>query len=92
MALNAEGYNAFVLRYRPGAGEQAATEDLAAAISYVFRHSKTLEVSTAGYSLWGSSAGARMAANIGSHGTSTYEGDELPAPACVVMAYTNPLK
>lgn len=32
VAVNAEGCNAFVLRYRPGAGERAATEDLDAAL------------------------------------------------------------
>lgn len=88
VAINAWGCNAFVLRYRPGMGEQAATEDLAAALSTVFRHAGTLGVSTAGYSLWGSSAGARMAANVGSHGTAAYGGDNLPGPAAVVMAYT----
>ena len=88
LEINAAGLNAFVLRYRPGAGERAATEDLAAAISYVFGHSETLGVGTAGYSLWGSSAGARMAANIGSHGTLAYGGDAVPGPVCVVMAYT----
>ena len=88
VAINAWGRNAFVLRYRPGMGEQAATEDLAAALSTVFRHAGALGVSTAGYSLWGSSAGARMAANIGSHGVAAYGGDNLPGPAAVVMAYT----
>ena len=88
VAINAAGVNAFVLRYRAGAGEKAATEDLAAAISTVFRHAKSLGVGTAGYSLWGSSAGARMAANIGSHGSAAFGGDDLPGPACVVMAYT----
>jgi acetyl esterase/lipase len=88
VALNAEGYNAFVLRYRPGVGERAATEDLAAAISYIDRNAKALGVDIAGYSLWGSSAGARMAANIGSHGTVAYGGNALPAPAAVIMAYT----
>lgn len=82
------GYNAFVLKYRVGYGGQIATADLAAALSYIFRHSANLEVSTAGYSLWGSSAGARMAAAIGSHGTARFGGPELPKPAAVVMAYT----
>lgn len=88
VALNAEGYNAFVVRYRPGVGERAATEDLAAAISYIDSNAKALSVDTAGYSLWGSSAGARMAANIGSHGTIAYGGNALPTPAAVIMAYT----
>lgn len=46
-------------------------------------------MSTEGYSLWGSSAGARMAASIGSHGTARFGGDDLPKPSVVVMAYTS---
>jgi acetyl esterase/lipase len=86
--ISASGYNAFVLRYRAGYGRAVATEDLAAAISYVFRNADTLGVSTAGYSLWGSSAGARLAAAVGSHGVASYAGDDLPKPSVVVIAYT----
>jgi acetyl esterase/lipase len=82
------GYNAFVLKYRTGQGAEVATADLAAALAFVFRHAADLEVGTAGYSLWGSSAGARMAAAIGSHGTHSFGAPELPRPAMVVMAYT----
>jgi acetyl esterase/lipase len=83
------GYNAFVLRYRPGVGEQAATEDMAAALSWLFNHSADLGIDTGGYSVWGSSAGARMAANIGSLGPAGFGGDALPKPSVVVMAYTS---
>lgn len=86
--ISARGYNAFVLRYRAGFGGAVATEDLAAAISYIFRNAKTLGVGTRGYSLWGSSAGARMAAAVGSHGVAAYGGDTLPKPSAIVMAYT----
>ena len=86
--INRQGYNVFVLKYRVGQGGTVATQDLAAAISYVFRNSETLDVATEGYSVWGSSAGARMAASIGSHGVATFAGDALPKPAAVVMAYT----
>lgn len=86
--ISKRGFNAFVLKYRVGLGGAAATEDLAAAISYIFRHADALGVSTAGYSLWGSSAGARMAAAIGSHGVARFGGLEVPGPAAVVMAYT----
>ena len=86
--ISARGYNAFVLRYRAGYGGTVATEDLAAAISYIFRNAKALGVGTWNYSLWGSSAGARMAAAIGSHGVAAHGGDMLPRPAAVVMAYT----
>ena len=86
--ISARGYNAFVLRYRAGYGSAVATEDLAAAISYIFRNAKALGVGTRDYSLWGSSAGARMAAAIGSHGVAAHGGDMLPKPSVVVMAYT----
>jgi acetyl esterase/lipase len=86
--INKRGYNAFVLRYRVGYGGAVATEDLATAISYVFRNAGALEVSTEGYSLWGSSAGARMAAGIGTHGVAWFGGEAIPKPSTVVMAYT----
>jgi acetyl esterase/lipase len=86
--ISARGYNAFVLRYRAGYGGAVATEDLAAAISYIFRNAKALGVGTRDYSLWGSSAGARMAAAIGSHGVAAHGSDMLPKPSVVVMAYT----
>jgi acetyl esterase/lipase len=87
-AISKTGYNAFVLRYRAGSGGPIATQDLAAALSYIFRNADMLGVSTDGYSLWGSSAGARMAAAIGSHGVAHFGGDNLPKPSAVVMAYT----
>lgn len=86
--ISRQGYNAFVLRYRVGQGGGAATEDMAAALAYLFRHAASLGIGTADYSLWGSSAGARMAAAIGSHGVARFGGGALPRPATVVMAYT----
>ncbi|CAE6859984.1 hypothetical protein R69749_07444 [Paraburkholderia domus] len=86
--ISKRGYSAFVLKYRAGHGGRIATEDLAAAISFIFRNSEALGVSTEDYSLWGSSAGARMAAFIGSHGVAAFGGDDLPKPSTVVMAYT----
>jgi len=38
--------------------------------------------------VWGSSAGARMAAQIGSYGAANFGGSNLPKPCIVVMAYT----
>lgn len=87
-AISQQGLNAFVLKYRAGEGGRVATEDLAAAVSFIFQNANALQVSTAGYSLWGSSAGARMAASIGSHGTAAFGGKPLPKPSAVVMAYT----
>lgn len=86
--ISQRGFNAFVLKYRAGQGGQVATRDLAAAISTIFQNADTLQVSTEGYSLWGSSAGARMAAAIGSHGTAAFGGAALPKPAVAVIAYT----
>lgn len=78
--ISGRGYNAFVLKYRTGGG-QYAVEDLAAALKFIFQNADELGVGTKHYSLWGSSAGARMAAFIGSSGL-------FPKPAAVVMAYT----
>lgn len=86
LELSKKGYNAFALIYRPGA--QTACEDLARAISFIFEHAKELEVDTECYSLWGGSAGGRMAAWLGSYGPAAFGGDNLPSPGAVVMQYT----
>ncbi len=86
--ISQQGYNAFVLTCRTGQGGAGATRDLAAALTFVFEHAAELEVGTEGYSLWGSSAGARMAAAIGSHGPAAFGGANLPRPAAVITAYT----
>ncbi len=88
LEISKRGYNAFVLKYRAGLGGEVATEDLAMALSWIIRNAGTLGVDTAGYSLWGSSAGARMAAAIGTHGVARFGVRELAKPATVVMAYT----
>jgi acetyl esterase/lipase len=86
--ISSRGYNAFVLKYRARRGGTIATEDLAAAVSYIFRHAGSLGVAKADYSLWGSSAGARMAAAIGSEGTARFGGADLPRPSALVVLYT----
>ncbi|WP_454754099.1 alpha/beta hydrolase [Cupriavidus necator] len=86
--ISKRGLNAFVLKYRAGHGSRVVIEDLAAAVSYIFQNAHALQVGTGGYSLWGSSAGARMAAAIGSHGTAPFGGALLPKPSVVVLAYT----
>ena len=87
LELSKRGYNAFVLKYRVGS-ELRATEDLAAAVSYVFKKAEMFEVSVENYSLWGSSAGARMVGNIALNGTASFGGYDLPKPRIVVIAYT----
>lgn len=86
LELSKRGYNAFALIYRPGA--QTACEDLARAIAWIFAHAGELEVDTEGYSLWGGSAGARMAAWLGSYGPGAFGEEDLPRPAAVVLQYT----
>lgn len=86
LELSKKGYNAFALIYRPGA--KTASADLARAIAFVFEHAAELKVDPADYSLWGGSAGARMAAWLGSNGTVAYGEAEYPRPGAVIMQYT----
>lgn len=86
LELSKKGYNAFALIYRPGA--QTACEDLARAIAFIHEQADELEVDTDRYSLWGGSAGARMAAYLGSYGTAAFGEDDYPQPGAVIMQYT----
>lgn len=86
LEVSKQGYNAFALIYRP----DYAYEDLAAAISFIIEHADELEVDPSGYSLWGGSAGARMAATLGNKdyfrrltGLSSTD-----SAAAVIMQYT----
>ena len=58
------------------------------AIAFIFEHAEELEVDTSDYSLWGGSAGARMAAWLGSYGTESFGEDAYPRPAAVFVNYT----
>ena len=86
LELAKNGYNVFALIYRPGA--DTACEDLARAIAYLHEHAQELQIDMTDYSLWGGSAGARMAAWLGSYGTAYFGEEEYPAPAAVIMQYT----
>ena len=86
LELSEMGYNAFALIYRPGA--QTACEDLARAIAFIHEHADELQVDVSGYSLWGGSAGARMAAWLGSYGTEAFGEKTYPRPGTVIMQYT----
>lgn len=86
LELSKQGYNAFALIYRPGA--QTACEDLSRAIDVIFAHADELKVSTDCYSLWGGSAGARMAAWVGGYGPTRFGGSTRQKAATVVMQYT----
>ena len=86
MELARLGYNAFALIYRPGA--DTACEDLVRAIAFIHENAESLGVDVKGYSLWGGSAGARMAAWLGTYGTESFGEREYPHPAAVIMQYT----
>ena len=86
LELSKQGYNAFALIYRPG----DAYEDLARAITYICDHADELGVQRDGYSLWGGSAGARMAAALG-NGANLRQltgRTDLPQASAVIMQYT----
>lgn len=85
--LAEQGINAFVLVYHTGSAE-VACQDLAKAIDFIFDHAKSLHVSTEGYSLWGGSAGARMAAYLGAYSPRAFGGKTQQRPSAVIMQYT----
>ena len=86
LEISKKGYNAFALIYRQG-GDNAC-KDLAKAISFIIRNKNILNVDINCYSLWGGSAGARMAAWLGQYGTKYFWGDDCPKPGTIVMQYT----
>lgn len=61
LELSKRGYNAFALIYRV----EHPYEDLAKAISFIYNNANMLKIDKRHYSLWGGSAGARMAAVLG---------------------------
>ncbi len=80
------GYNAFALIYRP----DDPYADLAQAITYIHDHAEELQVDPENYSLWGGSAGARMAAALG-NSDYLYQltgRDDIPQASAVIMQYT----
>ena len=55
---------------------------------FLHENAEKLQIDMTDYSLWGGSAGARMAAWLGSYGTAYFGEKEYPAPATVIMQYT----
>jgi enterochelin esterase-like enzyme/acetyl esterase/lipase len=80
------GYNSFALIYRP----DHPYEDLGRAICYVHDHASELQVDPDGYSLWGGSAGARMAAVLGNRSElqQTTGRSDIPQASAVITQYT----
>ena len=65
-----------------------ALKDLARAVAFIHECAKELQVDTVNYSVWGGSAGARMAAWLGNWGTESFGEVSVPKPATVIMQYT----
>ena len=86
LELSKKGYNAFALIYRPG--NHTAYQDLARAIAFVFEHAYELKTDTSCYSLWGGSAGARMAAWLGTYGTGPFLEKAYAKAGTVITQYT----
>lgn len=85
LALSQKGYNAFALIYRVN----HPYEDLAQAITYIYHHGDELEIDKNHYSLWGGSAGARMAAVLGNKkNLASYTNDNIPQADAIIMQYT----
>ena len=84
--LSKRGYNAFVMIYRP----DDPYNDLARAIAFINDHADELGVAREGYSLWGGSAGARMAAALGNADNLYYLTGrrDIPQAGAVIMQYT----
>lgn len=80
------GYTAFALIYRP----DDPYRDLARAISLINENADMLGVSKDNYSLWGGSAGARMAATLGNRAYlhQLTGNSEIKQAAAVIMQYT----
>ena len=86
LEVSKKGYNTFALIYRP----DHAYEDLAQAIEFIYDHAEELGVKASGYSLWGGSAGARMAAALGNRDflKNLIGRTDIPAAAAVMLQYT----
>lgn len=87
LEISNRGYNAFALIYRP----TSPYDDLAQAIRFVEDHAEELGVDSTNYSLWGGSAGARMAAELGNKDV-LYQltgRADIPQAAAVIMQYTS---
>lgn len=89
LELSKMGYNAFALIYRPG--WDTAMEDLGRALSFLYDHADELQIDMENYSLWGGSAGARMASTLGNSEYLRYftGRKDISQAAAVIMQYTS---
>ncbi len=81
--LNALGIHAVVVYYRVGSKAlyPAPQDDLERAIRETLSHTEDWHLDPAGYSLWGSSAGAHLAASF------CTEHRDVPAPGALILTY-----
>lgn len=86
LELSRAGYTAFALIYRP----DDPYNDLARALTFIHDNADELGVAKENYSLWGGSAGARMAATVGNKEILTMltGNPQFPQAAAVIMQYT----
>ena len=85
LEISKRGYNAFALIYRV----EHPYQDLARAIAFIHDHADSLKVDKDHYSLWGGSAGARMAARLENKKIITsYMGLDFPSAEAIIMQYT----
>lgn len=84
--ISKAGYSAFALIYRP----DDPYNDLARAITFIHDNAAELGVKADDYSLWGGSAGARMAAVLGNRAyLQRLTGrTDVPQTSAVIMQYT----
>ena len=86
LEISKAGYSAFALIYRP----DDPFNDLVRAITFIHDNAAELGVKADDYSLWGGSAGARMAATLG-NSSYLYQltgRRDIPQAAAVIMQYT----
>lgn len=86
LEISKKGYNAFAVIYRPG--YDTGPRDCARAVAFIIEHADELGVDPSDYSLWGGSAGARIADWVGTYGTAYYGEKSYPQAAAVIMQYT----
>lgn len=86
LEISKSGYNAFALIYRP----DDPYSDLARAIEFIHDNAAELGVKADDYSLWGGSAGARMAAVLGNkiYLQQLTGRTDIPQASSVIMQYT----
>lgn len=86
LEISKAGYNAFALIYRP----DDPYNDLARAITFIHDNAAELGVKADDYSIWGGSAGARMAATLGnlSYLHQLTRRTDIPQASAVIMQYT----